>query len=228
MTGCGLGLAAAGCSLGCRALAPARAAAAAAAPDDAEEEESRVRRRRMLAVMLLPWLPNSAAAPLGATAAPAPKSARTTAAEQPSVHRHRVLHPAAPLHREQRQRGGWRSLLGTVLGLWENRWSDASRMFAFCTCRQRAAALQRSNTSFQEAEVSFFRGFLHFYKEPNKTAELGKGNDFQSCCCDAILNFLFFKLKANLPLLNWDLKVTVYCIKVSLHRVISPRSEFLV
>lgn len=69
------GLAAAGCSLGCRALAPARAAAAAAAPDDAEEEESRVRRRRMLAVMLLPWLRNSA--PLRATAAPAAGSAGT-------------------------------------------------------------------------------------------------------------------------------------------------------
>lgn len=70
----GRGQQAAGCSLGCRALAPARAAAAA---DDAEEEEeSRVRRRRMLAVMLLPWLPNSAAAeaPLSATAAPAPRS----------------------------------------------------------------------------------------------------------------------------------------------------------
>lgn len=73
----GRGQQAAGCSLGCRALAPARAAAAAAAaPDDAEEEESRVRRRRrMLAVMLLPWLRNSA--PLRATAAPAAGSAGT-------------------------------------------------------------------------------------------------------------------------------------------------------
>jgi len=60
--GAGRGQQAAGCSLGCRALAPARAAAAAAAPDDAEEEESRVRRRRMLAVMLLLWLLNSVAA----------------------------------------------------------------------------------------------------------------------------------------------------------------------
>lgn len=75
--GAGRGWQAAGCSLGCRALAPARAAAAAAAaPDDAEEEENRVRRRRMLVVMLLLWLPNSvaAAAPLSATAAPAPRS----------------------------------------------------------------------------------------------------------------------------------------------------------
>lgn len=121
---CGLGLAAAGCSLGCRALAPARAAAAAAAaPDDAEEEESRVRRRRMLAVMLLPWLPNSAAAPLRATAAPAPRSARTHGCRAALGAQAQGLHPGAPLHREKWQPGGWRSLLGTVLGLGENRWS---------------------------------------------------------------------------------------------------------
>lgn len=114
---CGEGLAAAGCSLGCRALAPARAAAAAAAPDDAEEEESRVRRRRrMLAVMLLPWLPNSAAAPLRATAAPAPRSAGTHGCRAALDVQAQGRHLRAPLRGESGSPGGWRALTDTVFG----------------------------------------------------------------------------------------------------------------
>lgn len=44
---------------------------------------------------------------------------------------------------------------------------------------KKISALQRSNARFQEGEVSFFRGFLHFYKELNKTVKLGKGMTFK-------------------------------------------------
>jgi len=41
------------------------------------------------------------------------------------------------------------------------------------------AVLQRSNTSFQDAGVSVFRGALHYYKEVNKTTKLRRAVIFK-------------------------------------------------
>lgn len=185
-------MAAAGCSLDCRALAPARAAAAAAAPDDAEEEESRVRRRRMLAVMLLPWLPNSAAAPLRATAAPAPRSARTHGCQAALDVQAQGCHPRAPLHRESgSQEDGGHSLAR----FWGSGKTDGVmnlKCLHSALVGKELAALQRSNSSLQEGKISFFRGFLHFYKELNKTAKLRKGMIFKVAAVMQFQTFSFF------------------------------------
>lgn len=165
----GRGQQAAGCSLGCWALAPARAAAA---DDDAEEEESRVRRRRMLAVMLLPWLLNSvaAAALLSATAAPEPRSPR---------------HPSRPNSSRYTDTG---INISPQSPCWGTAMVRRTEVTPWCGARSQGKHMERrirnvcilylwlksslpykgqTAASRKEAWVPFFGGALHFYKESN-------------------------------------------------------------
>lgn len=133
----------------------------------------------MLAVMLLPWLPNSAAAPLRATAAPAPRSAPTHGCQAALGVQAQGRHPRAPFHGE----GGSQEDGGHSLArFWGSGKADGvmhPKCLHAALISRELSALQRSNASFQEEQVFLFRGFLHFYKELNKTAKLRKGMTFK-------------------------------------------------